>query len=65
MEVLHHEATNTKALITALDNGEIRVYNEKHLVSVIQTNVRNYSLKHINLYICVGYSYRNAIWSFW
>lgn len=39
MEALHHEATNTKALITALDNGEIRVYNEKHLVSVLQTNV--------------------------
>ncbi len=44
METLHHEATNTKALVVALENGEIRIYNEKHLVSTIQTNVTYVSI---------------------
>jgi hypothetical protein len=34
MEAMHHDATNTKCLIVALENKEVRLYNEKHLISV-------------------------------
>ena len=38
MEVLHDRSHNIKAVVVALDNGEIRVYVEQDLVSRTRTN---------------------------
>lgn len=39
MEPLYHESTNSKCLLVALANKEVRLYNEKYLVSTFKTNV--------------------------
>jgi len=38
MELLHHQTTNAKALLVALETGELRVYYEKNLISSINTD---------------------------
>eukprot|EP01048_Picozoa_sp_COSAG05_P019959 COSAG05_NODE_3271_length_2186_cov_459.916188_3_plen_84_part_00 len=54
MELLDMKgARKTQACILALGNGEIRIYNEKHLVSTVQTKGEIHALRYGKFGRCV------------
>jgi hypothetical protein len=53
IELLHYDTTNAKGLIVGLDNGEVRIYHEKNLVSTLNMgsplSALRYRLSHPTL----------------